>query len=165
MDLTKNWEMMAEAQLTKMLAKYGHRMVLRKAIPGKKCRCVSSVSESPIPDCDKCLGTGDLYTDHMVLGRKYTPRPNIGKEIRSPLGYVEAGSPTFILETIYRVNTSDMIMELVLDGETDEPLRTSSKGFQIRVAYRVTHSSEMRDLRGEKLFFQVRCDERVWGRD
>jgi hypothetical protein len=164
-DLTKSWEMMAEAQLTKMLAKYGHRMVLRKAIPGKKCACMSEVTESPNPNCGKCLGTGDLYTDYMVLGRKYTPRPNVGKEIRSPLGIVEAHSPMFVVETIYRVNTNDMILELVLDDETDEPLRNSSDGFQMRVAYRVTHVSEMRDLRGEKMFFQVRCDERVWGTD
>ena len=165
MDLTKGWEMMAEAQLTKMLAKYGHRMVLRKAIPGKKCACVSSVSESPTPDCGRCLGTGDLYTDHLVLGRKYTGTSNVGKEIRSPIGYVESMAPTFIIETIYRVNTNDMIMELVLDRKTDEPLRTSGEGFQIRVAYRVTNSSEMRDIRGEKMFFQVRCEERVWGID
>jgi len=165
MDLTKNWEMLMEPELRIMLRDYGYRMVLRKAIPGRKCSCMIPAADSPDPTCSKCLGTGSLYTDHLILGRKYTPRPNIGKEIPSPIGGVSAHSPMFFIEAIVRPNTNDIMIELVLNPTTDEPLRTYQESFQIRVAYKITHVDEMRDVRGEKMYFQIRADERIWGRD
>lgn len=163
-DLTRNGEMMAEPMLRETLARYGYRMVVRKAVPGKKCSCVDPVSESPRDSCERCTGTGNLYVDHLVLGRRYTPTPNIGLEQKAPMGAVTGSGPMFLVEPVVPVSRNDLILELVLDPQTAEPLRTASQGFQVQRVHKVVFVDESRDIRGERLFFRVRAEEMVFAR-
>jgi len=156
-----NGEVRVDEQLRDFVRKYGYFMALRKTITGL-CECVKRFAGSPDPNCRLCFGEGKRFVDHIVLGRKYTPRPEIGSEQRSPLGVVHTHGPFFIIEPFLSSQdaptTDDYIVELVLNQD----LRTPIRPYKIRVAYKVTHVDEMRDQEGDLAFFQMRCEEKAW---
>lgn len=160
-DLVTGGEMRTDEQVRQFVRKYGYYMSLRKMTMGK-CECVLAFAGSPDPNCRQCFGEGRSPVDHIVLGRKYTPRPEIGSEQRAPLGIVHTHAPLFIIEPILSSQdaptTDDYIVELVLEPDRRTPLRP----YQIRCAYKVTHVDEMRDLKGDVAFYQVRCEEKAW---
>ena len=160
-DTVTNGEMRVDEQLREFIHKYGYFVAWRKSIPGL-CECVKDFAGSPDPNCRLCFGEGKRFIDHLLLGRKYTPRPEIGSEQRSPLGIVHTHAPLFIIEPLLSSKeaptTDDYIVELVLDRD----LRTPMRPYQIRVAYKVTHVDEMRDQKGDLAFFQMRCEEKAW---
>jgi hypothetical protein len=160
-DTVTGGEMRVDEQMRAFIRKYGYYLALRKTIAGK-CECVAEFAGSPDPNCPLCFGEGKRYVDHITLGRKYTPRPEIGSEQRSPLGTVHTHAPLFVVEPLTSSQdaptTDDYIVELVLDKD----LRTPKRPFQIRVAYKVTHVDEMRDLAGDVAFYQMRCEEKAW---
>lgn len=156
-------EMRIDEELRLFIRRYGYYVALRKSIPGA-CECVEDHTGSPDPNCRLCNGEGKRYVDHLVLGRKYTPRPEIGSEQRAPIGIAHTHAPLFITEPFTSdnsaPNTDDYLMELVLD----EDLRTPIRPFKIRVAYKITHVDEMRDQNGVVAFYQIRAEEKAWER-
>ena len=162
-DIVTGGEMRVDEQARSFIKKYGYFVALRKTIPGH-CECVRKFAGSPDPNCHLCLGDGKRFVDHIALGRKYTPRPEIGSEQRSPLGIVHTHAPLFVIEPLLSSRdaptTDDYVVELVLDKD----LRTPIRPYKIRVVYKVTHVDEMRDQNGDLAFFQMRCEEKAWER-
>lgn len=160
-DRVLNSEMRVDEEIRAFILKYGYYMALRKMTPGK-CECVRAFAGSPDPNCPQCFGEGKSPVDHIVYGRKYTPRPEIGSEQRAPLGTVHTHAPLFVVEPLLSSRdaptTDDYIVELVLEPDNRTPLRP----YKIRVAYKVTHVDEMRDLNGDVAFYQMRCEEKAW---
>ena len=154
-------EIRVDEELRIFIRKYGYYLALRKAVPGQ-CECVKPAAGSPDPNCPLCFGEGKMYVDHITLGRKYTPRPEIGSEQRAPLGTVHTHAPLFIIEPLISSrgapSTDDYVVDLVLDYD----LRTPIRPFKIRVAYKITHVDEMRDQNGSIAFYQMRCEEKAW---
>lgn len=160
-DTALGGEMRLDEQARAMIRRYGYYISLRKTIAGS-CECVKKYAGSPDRNCPLCFGEGKRFADHIILARKYTPRPEIGSEQRSPLGIVHTHAPLFICEPLLSSKmaptTDDYIVELVLDRD----LRTPVRPYKIRVAYKITHVDEMRDLNGDVAFFQMRCEEKAW---
>jgi len=154
-------EMRIDEQVRAFIRKYGYYLALRKTVAGS-CECVKAMAGSPDPNCPLCFGEGKRFADHVVLGRAYTPRPEIGSEQRSPLGTVHTHAPLFVIEPLISSQdaptTDDYVVELVLDSD----LRTPVRPFKIRVAYKITHVGEMRDVKGDVAFYQMRCEEKAW---
>ena len=154
-------ELRVDEEIRSFIRKYGYYMALRKTIAGQ-CECVRAFAGSPDPNCRDCFGEGKRFTDRIIFGRKYTPRPEIGSEQRAPLGVVHTHAPLFVVEPLISSQdaptTDDYVVELVLEPDHRTPMRP----YKIRVAYKVTHVEEMRDLSGDVAFYQVRCEEKAW---
>jgi hypothetical protein len=161
-DLTIGSEMRLIEQHRKFIEDYGYWMAVRHAVPGAKCPCIHGESEGPDDNCRICHGSGDMFVDHLVRGRKYTPRPEIGSEQRTPVGYVNIHAPMYQIESgVVRPHTTDYVMELVLDRNTGQPVRP----YEIRVMYKIAHVDEMRDIQGKIAFFQIKTEEEGWEHD
>lgn len=160
-DIVTGGEMRIDEQMRSLIRKYGHYIALRKTVPGK-CECVIPFAGSPDPNCRICNGEGKRYVDHILLGRRYTQRPDIGNEQRSPLGIVSPYALFFLIEPLASSQdaptTDDYIAELVLDYD----LRTPVRPFKIRDLFKITNVNELRDINGVIAFYQLRCEEGAW---
>ena len=160
-DSVVDGKMRIDSQVRAMIRKYGHYLALRKTVPGA-CECVKEFAGSPDPNCKLCAGIGKRFTDHISLGRIYTPRPEIGSEQRSPLGVTHGHGPMVVTEPFLSSKgaptTDDYIVELVLGPDR----RTPRRPYRIRVVYKITHVDEMRDASGDVAFYQMSCEEKTW---
>ena len=158
--MTDDYEMQLSGELRDFIDQYGHWMAIRTVEPGQRCPCVRGVSEGPEPNCRICHGDGKLYLDHLVRGRVYTPKPLIGSETHMNIGQVYMHSPMIIVEPgVVIPKEADFVLELVIDPESNEPLRP----YTIRRVYKVVNVSEMRDIEGKVTFFQIKGELEAWG--
>jgi len=160
-DKTERFELFTKEEVRDFIYKFGYWIALRKAVPGRRCFCVNETSNSADPRCNLCLGSGALFADHLMLGRRYSPSPLAGSEMRSPMGVVQSTGNMFMITADIRPNTSDYILELVMDEGNNAPLRP----YQIRNVYNVIHVNEMRDILGIVSFYQIKVEENAWGRN
>ncbi len=157
---TQGYEIRASEEFRYTIDRYGHWMAIRAMEPGQQCPCVRGVSEGPEPNCRICHGDGKLYTDHLVRGRVYTPKPQIGSETHVPIGQVYMHSPMIAIEPgVVIPKEADFVLELAIDVDTNEPLRP----YTVRKVYKIVNVSEMRDIEGKIAFFQVKGELEAWG--
>jgi len=156
---TFGYEMKVAEELRDQIDRYGHWLAVRQVIPSQSCPCMRNVSEGPEPNCRICHGDGKLFVDHIVRGRVYTPKPQIGAETHVPIGQMYIHSPMFMLEPgVVTPKLADFILELVIDYDTNEPMRP----YQIRNVFKIVNVAEMRDLKGKIAFFQIKCEKEAW---
>ena len=157
---TSGYEMKLSEELRDSIDRYGHWLAVRKNVPGQVCPCVRGVSEGPRANCRICHGDGKLYVDHIVRGRVYTPKPAIGAETHVPIGQMYMHTPSIIIEPgVVRPNEADFILELVMNYDTNEPIRP----YEVRSVFKIVNVAEMRDLAGKIAFFQIKAELEAWG--
>ena len=157
---TTNYEMKMAEEMRDLIDRYGHWLAIRTAIPGYNCPCVVDVSEGPASNCRVCHGDGKMYVDHIVRARGYTAKPQIGSEVHAPVGMIYIHGPTFLIEPgVVTPKVADYVLELVIDYDTNEPLRP----YQIRDIFKIVNVAEMRDIYGKMAFYQINAEREAWG--
>lgn len=155
---TKDWELLMGSSMIDMLDKYGHILALRQAVPGGLCSCIDPVTGHIVSECKDCNGTGNLFADQLGKGRLYLPRPEIGNEQDSPLGFTASPGPVAIIEPEISPKRNDYLLELVLDSNGD-----LIRPPKIQRVYDVQNVYTLRDIDGKIAFYQIKLEEVAWG--
>ena len=138
-------------ELANWLREHGHYGVHRSAILGQRCSCVGPLRDDPLPDCRKCLATGQAYVDYIVkLDRRgVTPASTADTGAGEPDQFQRVKD---YVERIGPVKRDDFLLELELDPTTLEPVQP----YRISRAYRIVEPIEdLRDKEGRLEFVQV----------
>lgn len=139
-----------------LLDKYGHWVILRKAMLDKRCRCWDSSTNEPDESCTRCNGSGYPFVDHLVLARKtkLTDSP----ETTSDIGKLAAPRWHFYLMRNTNPIAVDWILEIALDPATKEPIRPIT----IEKYYDIQDIEVMRVEAGEIIYYDCQVEESVW---
>jgi len=156
---TTGYEMKMAEELRDQIDRYGHWLAIRQIVPGYACPCVRTVSEGPSENCRICHGDGKMYVDHIVKGRVYTAKPQLGSETHVPIGLTYIHGPTIIVEPgTVTPKEADYVLALVIDYATNEPIRP----YEVRGVFKIVNVSEMRDIHGKIAFFQISAEAEAW---
>jgi hypothetical protein len=148
-------------ELKQMISDHGHWIVLRQAIPGRKCSCVNDITDDPNPNCTLCLGTGYAYVDRFTKGRKARPiriTQTLGAEQRSSVGVATTPDNIFYLEYNIKPTQQDFILEIDLSATDREPLIP----FRVNAVYDISDVRELRDKRGRVEYYAVTAERSAW---
>ena len=148
-------------ELSELVSEYGHWIVLRQAIPGRKCSCVNPVTAESRTDCNLCLGSGRAYIDKFVRGRKSRDvgiMQNIGSESRAWIGFQTSPDYVFYIEYTTRPTQEDYVLEVKLDIEDQEP----AVPVVVTNIYDISDVREMRSDQGRVEFYAVTAERQSW---
>lgn len=148
-------------ELKDLFDKHGHWVVLRQSLPGEKCSCISPTTDSPVPSCKICLGSGLIFVDRFVRCRKsrdVSLTQTLGAEVRSALRYLTPNEAVFYFRFDAKPTQADYILEVALDAKTGAPV----KPFKVLAVYDISDAREHRDQNGRIEFYSVTADKQAW---
>lgn len=141
--------------------KHGNWMVLRQAIPGRKCSCVNPTTQDAYPGCNRCLGSGYAYVDRFVKGRKSREvriTQSLGAETRTAIMQMSPIDNIFYIQHNMKPTNIDYILEIALDPITQQPERP----YRVLSVHDISDSRDHRDQNGRIEFFSVTAELKAW---
>lgn len=125
-----------------------HWLVLRSAHLDGFCECINEVPKQyskATSSCKRCLGSGRVFTDHLIKGLQYIPVPRLSsKETQSGPGIIHNESFRYCVTTKNIIPKEiDFIIEVDLNKNTGDVVTP----VKIRKVYDI---SNVRTLWGDK---------------
>lgn len=138
-------------EIVDWLSEHGHWVVVRSTIVERLNSEVDRESGQPSIISRGKTKTGKPYVDLIVKSdrRKSVPEEY---EVATGIGTGTPGSEYFFFEHYFPVKRGDLIFEIELDRETQEPIAP----IKIRKVYKILDPQEMRDRNGRIEFFQCK---------
>lgn len=144
-----------------MIENHGHWMVLRQAVPGRKCACAANGDTSSTTNCNRCLGTGFAFIDRFVKGRKSRQikiTQSLGAETRTALAQMSPTDSIFYIQHNFKPTSLDYVMTVALDPLTQEPERP----YRVLSVHAISDVREQRDQGGRMEYFALTAETRAW---
>lgn len=140
---------------------YGHWVVLRHALPGRRCSCISKITKEALSGCTKCLGSGRAYTDTFVKARKSRPikfTHAVGGEALT--GPVQGTTPEYIyyLRFETRPSQDDYVLEIGLTPADRDPVIPCL----VTAVYNITDVREMRMDSGRVEYYALSTERQIF---
>jgi len=146
----------------KMIEDHGHWMVLRQAVPGRKCACVGDSGDASSSSvCNRCLGTGYAFVDRFIKGRKSRQikiTQSQGAETRTALMQMSPTDNIFYLQHNFTPTNLDYMMTIALDPLTQDPVRP----YRVLSVHAISDVREQRDKGGRMEYYAVTAETRAW---
>jgi hypothetical protein len=144
-----------------LISDHGHWMVLRQAIPGRRCACYNPKTKSISSTCNRCLGTGYAYVDRFVKGRKSRPigiTQALGAERVTAIGQMAPIDNIFYIQHNMRPTSVDYVLCIALDPVTNSPIVP----YRVLSVHRISDVREQRDKGGRIEYYALTAETRAW---
>lgn len=140
--------------------KHGHWIVIRQAVPGRKCACANSGGDTD-SRCNRCLGTGYSFIDRFVKGRKSRQikiTQSLGAETRTALMQMSPVDNIFYIQHNFKPTSLDYMLTIALDPLTYQPERP----YRVLSVAAISDVREQRDRKGRIEYYALTAETRAW---
>lgn len=147
-------------EIDMIFERHGHWGLIRKRVRDRKCPCFNQQTHEARSDCQKCIGTGEAYLDHLVRYRK----TGFVQMTESPREVGRAGGGTLVkiyLRSSVKPDRGDFFIEIAQDESSRD------RNFQIQPlapieivkVYDIQDVLDLREAGGRLEFFTVLAED------
>lgn len=144
-----------------LIDKHGHWLVLRQAIPGKKCACVNLLTKEGDSRCYRCFSTGYAFVDRFVKARKSRQirlTQTLGAEQLTGPVQMSPTDAIFYFQHTTKPTQIDYVLEVALDPISNLP----EKPYRVLSVYDISDVREQRERSGRIEYFAVTAELKAW---